>query len=313
MNHEKALWEHPNIVAVQGGEAQKNMEMVTYIVQKLLSLKTTRRNVVLAVGGGALLDLVGFSASVFLRGIPFAFMPTTLLAMVDASIGGKNGINLGTYKNVIGRIEQPSDIFFCLEFLDTLPKEEWTHGISEAIKCGCVANDQLLKHLEDNSLFYYMRNYKPLFTHVIEPCIAIKCAIVSRDEQEENKLRYFLNFGHTFGHAVELSNNIPHGQAVAYGMVFGLWLSHRLLQFPLEKMHYVIGLLKQYKLLNYQEFNANTVIFHMQKDKKRHGNDIQYVLLEDFEKPLVRSIVVGELQEHLNVFFSEVEVLYTKV
>lgn len=313
LNQEWTALKHPHIIAIQGGEQQKNIEMVTYIVQKLLSLRATRQSMLLAVGGGALLDLVGFSASVFLRGIPFALMPTTLLAMVDASIGGKNGINLGTYKNVIGRIEQPSDIFFCPDFLNSLPKEEWCYGMSEVIKYGCIANIAILDHLRSNSLAYYMRNREGLFTHLVKPCIAIKCDIVSKDATEKQRIRYFLNFGHTFGHAVELSNNISHGQAVAYGMVFGLWLSVRLLGFPIEKMHDVINLLKQYKLLNYQRFDTNTVIFHMQKDKKRQGNDIQCVLLEDFEKPSVVPILVKDLQRHLDVFLAEAEALYMKV
>ena len=194
------------------GEKHKTMDTVSDLLEKLARLKLTRGDLIVALGGGIVGDVAGFTAACFLRGIKFVQIPTTLLAMVDSSVGGKTGVNLTSGKNLAGAFHQPSAVLCDSEFLKTLPDEEIKNGLGEVIKYGCIEDKSLFETLEKGGL--------DNIDEIIARCVSIKADIVSRDEFD-NGDRQKLNFGHTLGHAVEKATDfkIPHGQAVGIGMV----------------------------------------------------------------------------------------------
>jgi 3-dehydroquinate synthase len=199
------------LLVVPSGESAKRREVQRDLEDALFSLGADRETVLVALGGGATLDLVGFVASTFLRGVPLILIPTTLLAMVDASIGGKNGINTSQGKNLLGTFYVPKAILIDLGFLKTLPKEEWLHGLAEIFKIALVRDPSLL---EDPN-------------RMIRRAIEAKMEIVKEDPFERG-IRRILNFGHTVGHALEVVGKISHGKAVAIGSVAEAYLSMRI-------------------------------------------------------------------------------------
>lgn len=215
---------------IKAGEQSKTGETYIEIAKHLP--KDTKK--VIALGGGVVGDLAGFTASTYKRGIPLIQIPTTLLAMVDSSIGGKNGVNLGEKKNYLGTIYQPEKILIDIEFLKTLPEAEFSNGVAEIIKYGAIKDLILLERLQSRLSI----NDEDL-EEIIIKCINIKKHFVEQDEKDEN-IRRALNFGHTIGHALELLHNLPHGQAISIGMVY----ESRLLPLNEDKTNKIITALK---------------------------------------------------------------------
>jgi 3-dehydroquinate synthase len=220
-NLKKALDENKKencIFTFKPGDQNKSLKNTEKIITKLLDKEYKRKDVIIGLGGGVTGDLAGFIASIYKRGINFAQIPTSLLAMVDASIGGKTGINMPEGKNLIGTFYQPKLVLVDPALLPTLPQEEYLNGLSEAVKYASIYDKELFSLIEDNINPIQERNHQ-LLLKIISRCCAIKAEVVEKDEKE-NGLRMILNYGHTFGHAIEKISKyqITHGQAIAIGM-----------------------------------------------------------------------------------------------
>ena len=207
-----------DILTFEGGDRSKNLKTVEKLLHELAGRRFSRKDAVIALGGGVAGDIAGFTASVYMRGIPFIQVPTTLLAMADSSIGGKTGVNLADGKNLVGTFCQPRTVFIDTSTLKTLPPEEMVNGMSEIVKSAIIADRKFFDYLSDNANKFWHRNTNFLNKIIIQGC-KIKASVVGKDEKENGR-RMILNFGHTLGHALEKVSDykIPHGRAVAVGM-----------------------------------------------------------------------------------------------
>lgn len=270
---------------VPTGESSKSIQEWTNIMNFALENGARRNTPLLAFGGGVTGDLSGFAAASIMRGIPFIQFPTTLLAMVDSSIGGKTGINHYTGKNLIGAFYQPDAVFSQVDFLSTLPEKEWMCGLGEVLKYGAISDvsifDKALFHLK-NGHIEIVEQWVPL----IEQCASIKADLVQKDEQEAG-IRAYLNFGHTFAHAIEAFMNyegMSHGEAVYAGMIAAAFSSNLLgAQLDSDKL---LQFKPYYKLdLSTLKGQNDELINLMFRDKKMRSNKLRLVLLKDWEKP----------------------------
>lgn len=225
----KKYFRGSRVVVIRPGESFKVQQTIDQVIDQLIEYGADRKTTIVGVGGGVVTDISGFAASVYMRGIPFGFVPTSILGMVDASIGGKNGVDVGHYKNLVGTIRQPAFLFYDTSFLQTLPPEEWINGFAEVIKHAAIKDAALFRELEKNSIHYYKKNKKALAA-LIRKNVMIKSAVVMKDEFEAGD-RKLLNFGHTLGHAVENIYELPHGHAVAIGIKAASLISEELLNF----------------------------------------------------------------------------------
>lgn len=293
--HHLKKFKNRAVITVASGEKYKNQKTVNSIIKSLLQLGANKQTVLIGVGGGVVTDITGYVASIYMRGIDFGFIPTTILALVDASIGGKNGVDVGVYKNMIGTIRQPSFILQDYAFLKTLPLLEWQNGFAEIIKHACIQDADMFNNLCSHTIAYYKRNSTAL-AHLIATNTAIKLKIVQQDEFENNK-RKWLNFGHTLGHAIENYKKISHGYAISIGMMYAAKISEELLHF--KKAQAIKQLLMQYQLPYNISFNLNTVMPILQKDKKKQDDVVQYILLKDIGKPVIHPLGYNHLQSLL--------------
>jgi len=292
--HEKRFrnW---NTIVLKAGEQYKVQQTVDAVVEQLIELGADRKWTLVGVGGGVVTDLTGYIASVFLRGIRFGFVPTTLLALVDAAIGGKNGIDVGVYKNMVGTIRQPSFILHDLVFLNTLPEKEWRNGFAEVIKHACIKDAALFKELEQHDVSFYQKRKKEACA-LVQRNALIKTRVVQQDEFEGGERR-LLNFGHTLGHAIETQYELMHGEAVAIGMRFAAGLSEKLLKFKTTAR--VEAVLTQYGLPSGAIYNKDKVFAVLQGDKKKENDFIHFILLQRIGRGVVHPIPLHQLYEFL--------------
>src|SRR5204863_7299048 len=218
-----------NCIVLKPGEEFKIQSTVDSVIEELIEMEADRKTTLIGVGGGVITDITGYVASVYMRGISFGFIPTSLLAMVDASIGGKNGIDIGVYKNMVGIIRQPSFILHDMVFLNSLPQREWENGFAEIIKHACIKDAGMFRELESMTLKKY-QSKKTAICQLVQRNAAIKAKVVQQDEFEKNERR-LLNFGHTLGHALENQYDLMHGQAVSIGMTYACHISEQLAGF----------------------------------------------------------------------------------
>ncbi|MCY4419103.1 MAG: 3-dehydroquinate synthase [Cytophagales bacterium] len=290
-------FEGKKLCILSAGEEEKDWKSCDPVIRSLVVEGIDRGGRLIVVGGGSLTDLGSFVASIYLRGIEIVLVPTTLLCMVDASVGGKNGINFLGYKNILGRINLPSSIIWDLSFLESLPLEEWSCGFSEIIKYGCLFSHNLWDDLLERGGIDFYRHHPGVLEALIEDCVGFKDQIV-REDLNERGSRRFLNFGHTLGHAIELSLGLPHGEAVAWGMCFAMWLSVRETGLSVDYLEKLPVLLKSYGLLRTpidRIVGAN--IEGIRQDKKRDGGRIHYILLEDIGKAISVSLSFREIEK----------------
>src|SRR5580658_8724804 len=212
-----------NTIVINAGEEFKVQATVDSIIDQLIGMGADRKTWLVGVGGGVVTDIVGYVAATYMRGLSFGFVPSSILAMVDASIGGKNGIDVGLYKNLVGTIRQPEFLLYDYSLLRSLPKEEWVNGFAEIIKHAAIKDAALFRELEKNKLTFYQKD-KAALARLIRRNVAIKSAVVEKDEFEHGDRR-LLNFGHTLGHAVEKLYDLSHGQAISIGMVAACMIS----------------------------------------------------------------------------------------
>ncbi len=287
------------VITIPTGEAHKNFSTILSITQQLLQHEAHRKTFLLGVGGGMVTDITGFIASVYMRGIPFGFVPTTLLGMVDASIGGKNGINIGLQKNLLGTISQPDFILYDTQFLNTLPDEEWSNGFAEVIKYACLFDKELFEELAERSIQFY-KNDNAATSALIARCADWKNKIVLSDERESG-MRKLLNFGHTAGHAFETVCHIPHGYAVGLGMLFTCRMSQ---QYGLDSnvKEQLSVLLKQYHLPVRIQADTDELMSVLMMDKKRGNKGIDFIVLKETGKAEIRNIEFTIIRQALEEF-----------
>lgn len=278
-------------IVLKPGEQYKVQSSVDLIIEQLIGHGADRRSFIVGAGGGVVTDVTGYVASIYMRGIRFGFIPTTVLAMADAAIGGKNGIDVGVYKNMAGVIRQPDFLLYDYSLLKSLPKEEWTNGFAEVIKHACIKDAPMFKLLEQHKLSDFQKN-KVLLNKLIQRNALLKAKVVQEDEFEQGE-RKLLNFGHTLGHAIENTYQLPHGHAVAIGMVVAAYLSAGLIGFKgAEK---VVNVIKQYGLPAFYAYDADKALQLMMSDKKRVRDVIYYVLLEKIGKGVIQPLSVNEI------------------
>ncbi|MFV0606172.1 MAG: 3-dehydroquinate synthase [Niabella sp.] len=282
-----------NCIVLKPGEEYKIQATVDGIIDTLIKMQADRKSVLIGVGGGVITDITGYAASVYMRGIKFGFVPTSILALVDASIGGKNGIDVGVYKNLVGIINQPSFILHDVTLLRSLPQSEWENGFAEIIKHACIKDAAMFKQLQQRSLQDFMKN-KSLLTALIKRNTLIKVNVVQKDEFEKGDRR-LLNFGHTLGHAVETQYELLHGQAIAIGMTYACHLSEILTGF--KQTAQVTSLLEQYNLPTYAAFNKKKVFEVLKMDKKRIQKEMNFVLLNKIGKAIIHPIEMKKLEK----------------
>jgi 3-dehydroquinate synthase len=282
-------------IVIKPGESEKNAATVNDVIAQLIAGGADRSTVLVGVGGGVVTDLAGYVASIYMRGIQFGFIPTTLLAMVDASIGGKNGIDVGAYKNMVGTINQPQFILQDASLLRSLPQREWNNGFAEVIKHAAIRDSALFKTLESYKPRHFRRDTQLTATLVRRNSL-LKTKIVLEDEFEKGD-RKLLNFGHTLGHAIENEYRLQHGEAVAIGMVFAAKLSEQLLKFRgRERLR---ALIERYGLPTECVYDSETVFGNMQKDKKNEAGLLSYVLLQKIGKGIIYKIPFEQVHQFL--------------
>ncbi|RFM28757.1 3-dehydroquinate synthase [Deminuibacter soli] len=279
-------------IVLPAGEAHKNQQTVDAIIAQLIELGADRKTVLVGIGGGVVTDITGYVAGIYMRGLQFGFIPTTILAMVDASIGGKNGVDVGVYKNMVGLIRQPSFLLYDYSLLKSLPKEEWVNGFAEIIKHAAIKDAAMFAFLEQHKLTAFQRN-TGLLDELIRKNALLKSKVVQQDEFEQGD-RKLLNFGHTLGHAIENDYALPHGHAVAIGMVVAAELSATYKKY--NDTARLVKLIGQYGLPARFAFDAAKAMQVMQADKKRVKDIFQYVLLAKTGKGVVEPLTAAQIE-----------------
>jgi 3-dehydroquinate synthase len=277
------------LIQFPAGEASKNIDTVMDVVGKLLELGADRTSLLIAFGGGVAGDMAGFIASVFMRSIPCIQIPTSLIAQVDSSIGGKTAIDLPCGKNLLGTFYQPQAVFVDLSYLATLPEKEFNNGLAEIIKYGIIDDEKMFRLLEEN-MEAVRRKDPALLLKLVEGCCRIKKSIVEIDEKEQG-LRRILNYGHTLGHALEAQSDftISHGQGVALGMIAAARISERVGYLASCDRERVENLIGQAELPVHipQHLPTEGIISRLKMDKKKTGDTIHFVLLRKIGMPFV--------------------------
>lgn len=272
---------HADLVAIPSGESSKSVAQLAALWQKLLDLGADRRSVVVAVGGGVVGDLAGFAAATFARGVRFVQVPTTLLAQVDSSVGGKTGINLPAAKNIVGAFWQPTAVLIDTATLETLPPREYRSGLAEVVKYGVILDAEFFGYLEAQADGLVHR-YPEVLEHVIARSCQLKADIVAQDEREETGQRAVLNYGHTFAHAFETVTSygqLLHGEAVSIGMACAARLAKRLGRIDGEFVDRQRQLLVELGLpVTLLDIDAAAVIAAMAHDKKVEHGRLRFVL-----------------------------------
>ena len=286
------------VIIIDTGEEIKTPYTVGSIYDQLLELGVDRASFIVGVGGGIVCDVTGFVASTYMRGVRFGFVPTTLLAQVDASVGGKNGVNFGGYKNIVGVFNQPEFVICDQNLLQTLAPREFQYGFAEIVKHGAIADDHLFEYLEHNWA-RALEHDPEVIEKLVYDSVIIKSTIVDRDATEQGERRK-LNFGHTLGHAIEKVLQVPHGEAVSAGMVLASRLSEKKGYLQKDDTARLSSLLEKFKLPVRLEFNAQQLIDAIGKDKKREGDHLKFVFLQKIGKAVVEEITIREIVDLSN-------------
>ena len=293
-HHKNIIKEFANII-VPAGEKIKTQATVDSIIQDLLKLSADKKSILVGIGGGVVTDMAGYVASIFKRGMPLLQVPTSILGMVDAAVGGKNGVDVGAYKNMVGTIYQPEKIIFDYSLLKSLPKEEWINGFAEIIKHACIKDADMFKTLAAHDINYYLENISAAAA-LIEANVSIKKEVVVNDETEEGD-RKLLNFGHTLGHAIEHAAQLKHGHAISIGMMAACNISEEINGFTKEETERLGKLFKQYQLpvsIPLADYNIWDILL---MDKKRNKDEMSFVVLNKIGKATIKNIPLTQLEK----------------
>lgn len=271
------------IITIPAGEKSKTMQTAMTVAHKLLAAGVDRSSCIIGLGGGVVTDLTGFVASTLMRGIPFTLIPTSLLAMVDAALGGKTGVNLAEGKNLIGTFAQPQKIIIDPLVLKTLPQKEFENGLAESIKEGVIGDPLLFRLLSEKTALVHKRHQKTL-TEIIKRSVQVKATIVTQDENEKG-VRMHLNYGHTLGHAIERASNfkIPHGHGVSMGMCYANDCAVKKGLLSKKTADAIKQCLMAYNLPTEYKITPKMRNF-LQYDKKKKRGKLQWILPLDIGK-----------------------------
>jgi len=288
------------VFSVAPGETSKKLEIIEFLSQQLLSAGIDRSGFILAIGGGVVCDLAGFLASVYMRGLRCGYVSSTLLSQVDASTGGKNGVNLGGTKNMIGTIRQPEFVICDPSMLQSLPEEEYLSGLAELIKTSVIGDKNLFTKIENKSGEIRDRN-TGFLTSLVTESVRFKGMVVSEDENETG-LRRILNFGHTFGHAVEMYKGVKHGFAVASGMELATEFSYMKGLIGADEKVRIINLLNEFGLIEKLDIPFDQMKNLVLHDKKKTGSEIHFVFTNGIGKALVEKVPLDEVMNFYKKF-----------
>jgi len=294
--HYEAVLKPWKMIVVPAGEASKSFPVVKSIIKQLMDFGADRDALIIGIGGGVITDLCGFVAAVYKRGVRCAFVPTSILGMADASIGGKNGLNVDAFKNIIGTIHQPEFLLYDFNLLKSLPQKEWVNGFAEIIKHACILDAGLFEFLRENTISDFQNNAQKL-SALIRRNALLKAKVVQEDEPE-NGIRKILNFGHTLAHAIENTYALPHGHAVAIGMAAAADLSARFTGF--KEKEKLTQLFRQYDLPCTFPFDPELALQNMLQDKKKRKGKLDYILLETIGKALIKPLAIEEIKPVIN-------------
>jgi 3-dehydroquinate synthase len=284
-----------NVIEIGTGEEIKTIDTITTVHRRLLDLEADRSSFIAAIGGGIVCDVAGFVASTYMRGLRFGFVATTLLSQVDASVGGKNGVNLDGYKNIVGVFKQPEFVICDTELLDTLPEKEIRSGFGEVVKHAALGDKALFEFMEDHYQGC-LRLDAEAIQRLLHDSIVLKSALVNEDEREEG-VRRRLNLGHTFGHAIEMLTGVTHGEAVSSGMVIAAKLSEKRGLLSQKSLMRLETLLDNMKLPIHIPSEKRQVFEALRRDKKKKGDHIDFVWLTDIGSTVVERISIDSLEK----------------
>ena len=290
---------------IPAGEESKRIEIITRIYEKCMEYELDRQSCIIALGGGVVGDIAGFAASTFMRGINIIQVPTTLLAQIDSSIGGKTGVDFKGYKNIVGSFHQPSLVYINISTLKTLPKREFISGMAEVIKYGIIADVEFFDFLDNNSE-KILNLDNECINEIIFRCCKIKSKIVAQDEREVG-IRAILNFGHTIGHAIESASGFKllHGECVGIGMIAAVKVSKEMGLIVKSEMNKITNVIDKYGLNLKSQVDIQEVMNNLYKDKKVVDNSISMVLVkrigdvevcENIDNKIINTVVVKILQ-----------------
>lgn len=283
------------VIEIKPGEESKCLGEIERLSEVLLNTGVGRTGFILAIGGGVVCDIAGFLASIYMRGIRCGYVSTSLLSQVDASTGGKTGVNLGKIKNMIGSFKQPEFVICDTKMLQTLPDEEYHSGLAELIKTGLIGDATIIDMLENNYSGIIERD-NGVLSVLVSRAVKYKASIVTQDEKE-GSIRRILNFGHTLGHALERHESLKHGFAVASGMEMAAVFSEKKGLINNDETNRIIDLLDRFKLLEKYNMPVERIEEYMAHDKKRTGTDIYFVFLEGIGKGIVKKVPLEEVIE----------------
>jgi 3-dehydroquinate synthase len=286
---------HPKLITIPAGEESKTLAQAGAICDQMIAAVLDRQSFVIGLGGGVIGDISGFVAAIFHRGIPHVQVPTTLLAMVDSSIGGKTGVNTSAGKNLIGTIHHPALVIDDVDVLKTLPRREFNQGFAEIIKHAIIADAEMFTTLNDVDL----ENLVPLIRRNIE----IKSKIVAKDERDRTGERALLNFGHTVGHAIERAGDYQkflHGEAISLGIMAACDVSMKKAWLPRDQRDAIVGLLRQFDLPTQlpPNFPREKIFEALLFDKKFEGGKIRFVVASTIGSAHLSSdVTLGDIRE----------------
>jgi 3-dehydroquinate synthase len=287
-----------DLITIGLGEKIKTLATIETIYDRFIALEADRTTFVVGIGGGIVGDITGFAASTYMRGLDFGFVASSLLAQVDATVGGKNGVNFKGFKNMVGVFNQPRFVIADIELLKTLPAEEVACGLAEIVKHACIVDAAYFDYIESHC--DAIGRLDPQVMHkLVYDSVKIKAAVVNADEREAGERRK-LNFGHTIGHALEKTLGISHGAAVSIGMVQAAELSREKGLLSEEEVNRITTLLDRLHLPTRIDFDRQAVIDAIGKDKKRESSRIKCVLLDGIGRSLVEDISLEALGQWIS-------------
>lgn len=292
--HTSKFKAYKKIILIKSKEQNKSLTYVSKIVEQLIAYEVDRSYTLVGIGGGMVTDIVGFVASIYMRGLQCIYVPTTLLNMVDAAIGGKTAVNWKGIKNILGTITQPNKVLFDIQLLASLPIDQLQYGMAEVIKYAVIFDKELFSFLQKHSV-QDLKN-EGLLQQIIQTSVLIKKKIIEKDPEEKN-LRKTLNFGHTIGHAIEKVYHPPHGQSVAYGIIAACKISEIYCQFT--QTDEVAHLLQQYHLKTNLQWDVEKIYETLLMDKKRIHQHIHFILIPSIGMYKIEEIAIAKIKNLL--------------
>lgn len=286
------------VITIQTGEKIKTQKTVDFIVHELLNIGADRHTFIVGIGGGIVCDITGYVASIYMRGLDFGYVSTTLLSQVDASIGGKTGINYQSYKNMIGVFSQPKFVICDVNLLKSLPEQEVKSGLIEIIKHAILSDQNKFEYITNN-LEKILAVDIPTLEHLITKSVKIKTAIVTQDEREKGE-RKKLNLGHTIGHAIESITGVPHGYAVAIGLVMTAKISEQAGGCSKETAVKITRLIEWLQIPIDTEIETKDLIERIQKDKKKKMGKVDYIAIKRIGEVFIHPMSFLELEKNID-------------